>query len=161
MSIAGGATARRGLYFYCAGPSSCRGFYRRADSPPVFERCVRKEGCHPTNGRTPALGLKSLHNMTNFFAQLLFPASRSFASVPQISCADRGTLFGTRFRKSRIRTADPLTHAAERWSRLFQKHGLQRFSQPGDLLIMKIASACQYFVAKVRKVVTENKRVRV
>src|SRR5271165_7239879 len=62
-----------------------RGFYRRADSPPVFERCVRKVGCYPINGRTPALGLKSLHNMTNFFAQLLFPASRGFASAPQIS----------------------------------------------------------------------------
>src|SRR5664280_1845487 len=61
------------------------GFYPRADSSPVFERCVRKEGCHPINGRTPALGLKSLHNMTNFFAQLLFPASRGFVSAPQIS----------------------------------------------------------------------------
>jgi len=83
MSIAGGATARRDLHFLlCRTKFLSRGFYRRADSPPVFERCVRKEGCYPINGRTPALGLKSLHNMTNFFAQLLFRASRGFASAP-------------------------------------------------------------------------------
>jgi hypothetical protein len=34
------------------------GLYRRTDSPPVFEPCVRKEGCHARNGRTLALQIE-------------------------------------------------------------------------------------------------------
>jgi hypothetical protein len=56
-----------------------RGFYRRTDSPPVFERCVRKEGCCARKGRTLALRLKVPHNAPNVLRQLLFSAPRSFA----------------------------------------------------------------------------------
>ena len=62
-----------------------RGFYGRAESPPVFEHGVWKEGRHPSQRRTLALDVKSLRDMTNFFAQLFFSAPRSFASALQIS----------------------------------------------------------------------------
>ena len=61
------------------------GFYRRTDSPPVFEPCVRKEGCHARNGRTLALRLKVPHNAPNLLRLLLFSAPRRFASAPYIA----------------------------------------------------------------------------
>ena len=44
-----------------------RAFYGRAESPPVFEHGVWKEGRHPFNRRTLALDLKFLRQVTDFF----------------------------------------------------------------------------------------------
>lgn len=108
----------------CGPRFPSRRLHSRIDDYPVFQRRLGKKSCHPYHRRTLALALKSPHNLANLFAQLLFLATRSFASASQISSVDRGTLFGAHFRKSRTRKADPLAHAEERWSRLFPSHSL-------------------------------------